>query len=117
MPLDLKAVQLGTATVTVKYADGEFDVNYYPHRLTGPVNRKIVESTDDPELGGLDEAILHLVKSWTLTEGTKAWPLEAERIAELPVMLKVRICNAMVGEITAPLSGATSPDTSSPAAG
>lgn len=113
MPLDLRAVQLGTATVTVQYLEHKFDVVYFPHRLTGPVNRKIVESSVDPELGGLDEAMLILIKDWDLMDGPKPWPLKPEAIAELPVMVKVRVCNAIVSEVTAPLSGGSSPATSS----
>lgn len=115
MPLDLRAVQLEDRKVTVEYADHKFDVHYFPHKLDGPLNKRIVSATDDPSFANMDVAVKALVKSWDLMDGSKPWPLTDERIAELPLMLKIRVCNAIVSDITAPLSAEASPDTSSPA--
>lgn len=116
MPLDLTAVQLETARCFVDYRGKKFEVEYWPDKLDGPLNKKIVSSSDDPEFAGMDDAIKALVKSWDLMDGTKPWPLTPEKIAALPIMLKLRISNAIVADITAPLSVSNSPDTSSPEA-
>lgn len=114
MPLDLEAVQLNTASCTVKYADREFEVEYFPHVLDGPLNKKIVTASDDAELKPMDEAIKKLVKSWDLMRGKTPWGLDDKSIAELPLILKVRVCNAIVADVTAPQPASSSPDTSSP---
>jgi hypothetical protein len=102
MPLDVGGLQRKVRTITIEFDDESFTVDYYPAKLTGKLNATIVHAAEEPELTGIDEAVGVLVKGWDLTDGGKPLKVSKETVAEMPLMLKLRICNGIVTDVTDP---------------
>ena len=113
MSLTLAKIASNTATVEVQWGEDTIHVTYYPARVTektiqelqGMGAMKDNASNPDAVVAGyttLNSVLVQLVKSWDVyedAEETVMFPLTQERLAELPMMLRVQILKDIMGDI------------------
>lgn len=108
MPISFAQIASNTATVTVKVGEHSVHIDYYPGRVT---ERSIAimyafGSTDADTLAANYRAfngmLVSLIKSWDVFEDeeeTVMFPLDAERMADLPVGFRMSIANAILEDL------------------
>jgi hypothetical protein len=105
MALTLAKLAATTASVTFTYQGEAITTEYYPSRITGKMllEMQALSTTEEANASAgfsrLSETLCHLIKSWTLyedAEETVMFPLDPDRLAELPVSLISQAFNAIV---------------------
>ena len=108
MPLTLSQIASNTGSVTIHVGEETVTVVYYPGRVTEKAMAQMQafsnmnESTLQASFAGFNEMLARLIKSWDVYEDdekTVMFPPEPDRLAELPVMFRVQIINAIVEDI------------------
>jgi hypothetical protein len=98
VPITLRDERGETSTETVK-------VVYYPGRITEKIILRLqgfadIEATHIAEsVQSINPIMANLVKSWDVYEDeakTQMFPLDAERLADLPVMFRTKILTAIM---------------------
>ncbi len=93
MALTLAKIATNTASVTLHYSGEDILIEYFPSRITGKMLlqmqslSRVDDASVDSGFSSLTETLCHLIKSWTLfedAEETVMYPLEPDRLAELP---------------------------------
>ncbi len=108
MPLSLAKIANNTASVTLTFGGESATVMYYPSRVTEKTYAQlqalteINESNLEVSFAGLNDMLSHLVKSWDVYEDdeqTVMFPLDAGRLAELPIMFRMQVISTIMGDI------------------
>ena len=108
MPISLKTLASSSASVTFPYAGDSVTVVYYPVRVTEKTiaQMQVFVESDEANIGpgfaSFNDVLVHLVKSWDVYEDeaqTVMFPLEAERLADLPIAFRMSVLNAIMGDI------------------
>ena len=112
MSLTLAKIASNTATVEVLWGEDTVHITYYPARVTEKTIQELqsmgaMKDTTNSEtvVAGyttLNSVLIQLVKSWDVfedAEETVMFPLTQERLAELPMMLRVSILKDIMGDI------------------
>ncbi len=105
MALTLAKIATNTASVTLHYSGEDITIEYFPARITGKMLLQMQSLAETAEasagLNSLTETLARLIKSWTLYEDmeeTVMFPLDPDRLAELPVSLISASFTAIVGD-------------------
>jgi hypothetical protein len=108
MALSLVDVASDTATVTLQVRANTLAITYYPSKITEKVFAQLQRFGSlnrDQILDGfaaLNELLVQLIKSWDFyedAEQTVMVPLETDRLADVPLFLRVGVINAIMGDI------------------
>ncbi|SRR5258708_1724023 len=108
MALTLNKLASNTASVTLQVDEDTVTVVYYPGRVTEKAMAQMQAFTlmDESNLVagfvGFNEMLAHLIKSWDVFEDdeqTIMFPLEPDRLSELPIIFRVNVVNAIAGDI------------------
>jgi hypothetical protein len=108
MPITLAQMAMNTADVTLSYGNQSVTIAYYPSRITEKTFAQLksfANSDVDTMMEGfasLNELIVHVVKSWDVFEDegqTQMFPLDVERLAELPIAFRLQTINAIMKDI------------------
>jgi hypothetical protein len=109
MALTLSKIANNTSTVTIAVDGEQLTITYYPSRVTEKTFAELqsfanMSETKDVAAGfaSLNDILARLIKSWDLYEDdeqTVMYPLTAERLAELPIILRTQIIWAVMGDI------------------
>lgn len=108
MPISAAKMARGTASVTFTWEGETATVTYWPGRVTektfaqlesfaGMNSNQVLEG-----FASLNTMIVHLVKDWDVYENeeeTILFPLEAVRLAELPIGFRLQLIQAILGDI------------------
>jgi hypothetical protein len=108
MPLSLAKLAKNIASVTFSYEGESLTVTYYPARVTEKVFAELQSfATMDEKsfmagFASLNKILIALIQSWDMYEDedeTVMYPLEPDRLSELPIDLRVQIANAIISDI------------------
>lgn len=97
-----------TASCSFNYGDDHIEMSYYPNRITektfGQLNdfAKASAETLQESFAEFNGMLATLVKSWNLFEDvaeTIMFPLDPERLAELPIAFRMQAMNAILGDV------------------
>jgi hypothetical protein len=108
MALTLSQLATNTAQVTFSYAGNMLTLIYYPDRVTEKALAtlqsfsKMDENSVVAGFQAFNETLANIIKSWDVFEDdaeTKMFPLEPERLAELPIAFRMECINAIMGDI------------------
>jgi len=108
MPLNLTQIATNSASVTGHYAGESAVVIYYPSRITEKTYAQLQqiaamdESTLAAGFSNLNDILAHLMKEWDVFEDdeqTIMFPLKAERLAELPILFRMAVLQAILGDL------------------
>lgn len=107
MALTLSKIANNVASVAVAYNEDTVNIQYYPARIT----EKTVQELQlmggmkaDTVIAGykaLNNVLVTLIKSWDVYEDdaeTVMYPLDADRLSELPINFRVEIVKAVMGD-------------------
>ncbi len=105
MALTLAKIATNTASVTLHYSGEDILIEYFPARITGKMllQMQSLAGTEDASAGlnSLTETLARLIKSWTIyedAEETVMFPLDSDRMAELPISLISQAFTVIVGD-------------------
>jgi hypothetical protein len=107
MALTLAKIATNTASVSLHYCGEDIMIEYLPSRITGKMllQMQSLSSTEESNasagLASLTETLCRLIKSWTIyedTEETVMYPLEPDRLADLPIDLISQAFNAIIAD-------------------
>src|SRR5256885_9279681 len=108
MRISFTQIASNTATVTITVGEHSVHITYYPGRVT---ERSIAVmyafgSTDADTLAAnyraFNQMLVSLIKSWDVYEDeeeTVMFPLDVERLSELPVSFRMAIANAILEDL------------------
>lgn len=107
MPVTLAKIASNTASVTLHVGEDTVTIVYYPGRVTekaiATLNAfgKMDTSRLEEDFSAFNHMLAHLIKSWDVLEddGETMFPLEAKRLAELPVGFRMGVINAIMSDI------------------
>lgn len=108
MPVSLAQLARNTASVTFPVGEETVLVNYYPARVTERVVSRMLalqSLSEENAVAGFAEfnqILATLIESWDVYEDdeqTKMFPLDAERLSDLPIFFRVRAIQAIVGDM------------------
>jgi hypothetical protein len=106
--ITLTQIASNTARVTFSYMNESVTLEYYPGKVTERVIARLMSFSNMNEeslmadLKLFNEMLAGLIKSWDVFEDeaqTKMFPLDAERLAELPFMFRVRLVQVIIGDM------------------
>lgn len=109
MPLSLSQIAANTASVTFPFAGESITVTYYPARVTEKTIAQMQafananETTIGSGFAAFNDILVHLIKAWDVYEDeeqTVMYPLEVERLAELPIAFRMKVLEAIMGDIS-----------------
>lgn len=96
----------GTAAIEVAFNRLVVKAEYYPGKITERIIQKMrdLSRMNDGDLTGfadLNAMIVELIASWDLTEndGVTMFPLDAERLPELPVQFRIKVLTAALKDM------------------
>lgn len=106
MPVTLAKLANNTAETSFVYEGEPVEITYYPARISDPLYiqlqafTKLNEGADMAAMfQDLNKQIVHLVKAWDIYEDEKnLFPLDADRLPELPLDLRIGVIQAMMGD-------------------
>ncbi len=107
MALTLAKIATNTATVTLHYSGEDILIEYFPARITGRMLvemqalSQVKEDNATASYISLIVTLCRLIKSWTIYEDEKEtvmFPLEPERLPELPISLISQAFTAIMGD-------------------
>jgi hypothetical protein len=108
MPVSFSQIASNTASVTFPYAGESVTLVYYPGRVTEKTIAqvqalsKMDASTMEAGFEAFNVMLTHLLKSWDVYEDdadTVMYPLDASRLAELPVFFRMQVIQAIMEDI------------------
>ena len=111
MPVTLNEIASNTASVTIPVGEKTVTVVYYPGRITEKAMAQMrVFSTmnaDNAEAAyaGFNDMLARIIKSWDIFEDdeqTVMFPLEPDRLSEVPIQFRIQVENAIVQDIFPP---------------
>jgi hypothetical protein len=109
MPLSLSQIAANTASVTFPYAGESITVTYFPARVTEKTiaQMQAFVNSNEANIGSgfaaFNDILTHLIKSWDVYEDEEMavmYPLEVERLAELPIAFRMKVLEAIMGDIS-----------------
>jgi hypothetical protein len=106
MPVSLAKLAANTADTSFMYEGEPVEIIYYPARISDPLYiqlqafTRLDEGSDMAAMfKDLNKQIVYLVKSWDIYEDEKnLFPLDADRLPELPLDLRIGVIQAMMGD-------------------
>lgn len=109
MPISFVNIASNTAQVTFAWAGESITLDYYPGRITEQVIAAMQmtgqESTMEEAMAAFasfNEHLVGLLAAWDVFEDeaqTSMFPLEAQRIAELPILFRVACFEAILRDM------------------
>lgn len=114
MPVTLSQISSNTAKVRliIHNEDGSADdlnLTYYPAHITEKTFAQLAQfeamkNTEDIVQGfqSLNDVLSRLVKSWDLyvdDKQTQIYPIEPAKLAELPIVFRMNVLQAIMGDI------------------
>ena len=108
MPITLSQIASNTASVSTLYGEDEIHITYYPGRVTEKVFAELQSfsaMTGETIIEGFhtfNEMLAHLLKAWDVFEDdeqTIMFPIDADRLAELPIPFRMQVLNAVMSDI------------------
>lgn len=108
MPITLSKIASNSARVAFTYGDDTINLVYYPGKITEKIFAQLQSFATMTEEGivagfaAFNVTLAGLIKSWDVFEDdeqTVMFPLEADRLAELPFAFRVGCVQAMVGDM------------------
>ncbi len=108
MGITLTQIASNTARVTFAYLGESVTLEYFPGKVTERVIARLMNFSNMNEeslladLRAFNEMLVSLIKFWDVYEDeaqTQMFPLDAERLAELPFMFRVRLVQVIIGDM------------------
>lgn len=108
MPISLSQLATNTAQVVVPVGEQSIHITYYPARVTERTLRQIQafdRQNDEsivPFLAEFNQILASLIASWDIYEDdeqTRMFPVDAARMEELPLVLRVQIVGAIMADL------------------
>jgi|SRR5579885_1736629 len=109
MPITLAKIIANTAKTTFVYDGEPVTAEYWPAKITEKTFAALqlfVSSADDGDIvsgfGSLNETLADIIKGWDVYEddaATQMFPLDAARLAELPILFRVQALSAIIGDM------------------
>ena len=112
MPITLAKIASNTADLTFGWGDDTVSLTYYPGRVTEKVLAdmqaigRLSDASDEAAMmqsfTDFNEMLASLIKSWDVYEDdaqTVMFPLEAERLQELPFFFRMACIQSIIGDI------------------
>lgn len=108
MPLTVNQIANNTASVTFPYAGDTATIVYYPAKITektiavGKALANANEATMEQELNKFNDHLASLIRWWDVydnDEQTVMFPLQGERLAELPLLFRAEVIKAILEDV------------------
>ncbi len=108
MPISLSKIASNVSTVKIAYGGETVTINYYPSRITEKTFAQLQgfsqmnEDNITENFAAFNDLLVHIIKSWDIYEDdeeTVMFPLDAERLAELPIALRSFILQSIMNDI------------------
>lgn len=105
MPLSYQQIISDSADVTFEYQGEPITFSYCPGKITDKVYSQLMHlvksETTEESLSALNDFLVSLLLKWDIYEDekqTKMFPIEAERLVDLPVPLKFTVLIEIGGD-------------------
>lgn len=108
MPVSLSKIANNIASVEIPIEDEKVTIVYYPSRVTEKTFAQLQafssmsEDTITSRFKTFNEMLAGLIKSWDLYEDeeqTVMYPLEPDRLSELPFVFRIAVIQAIMTDI------------------
>ncbi|MGH2505952.1 MAG: hypothetical protein ACRDHZ_00805 [Ktedonobacteraceae bacterium] len=108
MPITLSKIASNSAHVAFSYGGDSVNLVYYPGRVTEKIFLQLQSFASMKEEGiasgfaAFNATLVNLIKSWDVFEDDEQatmFPLEADRLAELPFAFRVACIQTMVADM------------------
>ena len=108
MPVTFSEIVSDTAQVSFRFADNDITLTYHPGRVTEETFQlsfqfgEMDTSTFDATFKSFNQELSNLVSSWDVyidEEKTQMYPLDADHLVKLPILFRVRVLQAILGDI------------------
>lgn len=108
MSISLSRIANNKAPLTFQYDGETVNLVYYPSRVTEKVFAqlqsfsKMNEANMTEGFASFNAMLVNLIESWDVFEDdaqTTVFPLDADRLAELPFAFRVQLIGAIMGDI------------------
>lgn len=108
MPITLAKIASNTAPIMFRFDEEDVNLIYYPSRITERVLAQFIlfEGMDETNFTirfkEFNETLASLLKWWDVYEDeeqTMMFPLEAKRLAELPLVFRLRVFREIMADI------------------
>ena len=107
MSVTISQIATNVATVKLNVGEDTVSIDYYPGRVTEKTMSladTFSGSSESTILDGFKQfnaELANLIKSWDVMEddNTTMFPIDASRFAELPIVFRMNIFLAIVGDI------------------
>lgn len=108
MPITLAKIAANTSTVTFDYMGDPITVTYFPGLVTEKIFAQMqgfanmTEATFMPHMNDFNKTLTRLIKSWDVYEDeeqTVMFPLDPERMAELPLAFRIQLVSEITTDI------------------
>lgn len=108
--MEFKNLFKATKTVPVRYGEYTFDIEYYPHRYDGKIDKTVNEYLAERGHDKIHEVITKLVRDWSITDDGKPLPVTVEVLEAFPTPMKVAIGRAIINDVWSNLTTDDSKD-------
>lgn len=107
MPITLAKITSNTAEISMMVGEDTVNVTYYPGRVTEKTIAQLQGYADvNPDhfaetVHEVNVLMANLIKSWDVLENDEVtmFPLDPERLAELPFMFRTKVVVAIMQDI------------------
>lgn len=107
MPITFKQIASNTASVTLHVGEDTVTVVYYPGRVTEKTIKTMMsfanleQSQLEEGFSTFNKVFANLIKRWDVLEddGVTMFPLDPERLEELPLFFRVEVLNAIMEDL------------------
>ena len=106
MPVTLAQLATNSATVTLSVGEDTVTIEYYPGRVTEKTLAAMnafaaMDGTGiDAGFSRFNEELAKLLKSWdVLEEDGSMFPIDAHRLADLPISFRLEVLAAIMGDL------------------
>lgn len=105
MPITLAKMTANTATVTLAWGEDEVNVTYHPGKVTEilfvqlAALEHLTGETLKQAMEDFNTTLAGLIESWDVLEGTEMFPIDPARFPELPLVFRMQVASAIMGDI------------------
>lgn len=108
MPISLSKIANNEASTSFQYGEDKISLKYYPGRVTEKLFAQMLafssmdESSILTQFADFNAMLCRLIKSWDVYEDdeqTVMFPLDPERLAELPFAFRIGCISAITGDM------------------
>jgi len=105
MPITLAKMTANTSTAKLDWGEDEVNIVYRPGKVTEKLFAQLAgieqftEKTIGPGMADYNATLADIIVSWDVMEGETMFPIDPIRFPELPLMFRMQVVYAIMGDI------------------